>query len=148
MSGLFSSPSQQAGKGSSAEMGQLQNIINQTESYVGQQQQSERAGVAGIGNNPYFSAAQNMSPTSYEVNPNQTQTFGATGPGTYLANLSSIQRGQPPAAGGTSMPPVKVVGGGGGGNGGGGIPIPHWPGPIGGGGGPSGGGNYHGHENA
>jgi hypothetical protein len=85
------------GQSSASGLGsQLQPIISQIEQYTGNQQQAERGAVAGLGENPYFEASQAYNPSAYRVNPNQTETFGATGPGTYLANLSSIQAGPKP----------------------------------------------------
>lgn len=117
-----------------------QQMINQLESYVGQQQQSERGAIAGLGPNPYFKAAEQMNPAAYKVNPGATQTFGSTGPGTYLENLSSIT-GQPKAT-------ETITGSPGGPPGGGGgkkappptapPPVPNPPGP------PNWGGNGHG----
>jgi hypothetical protein len=89
---MFSSPSKEAQQGASGVQGIDQSMINQLESYTGQQEQAARAGIAGV-QNPYFDAAQKMSPAPYRVNPAQTQTFGSSGPGTYLANLDSKSAG-------------------------------------------------------
>lgn len=109
MGSLFSSPSKQAGQGASQVQGIDQNMINQLEQYTGQQQQALRGAVAGIGANPYFAAGQAMSPDAYRINPAQTQTFGTSGPGTYLAKLHSISSGPQPVAwnptGGERMQP-------------------------------------------
>lgn len=92
MEQLFQKPSPSASSGASGEMAQLQPILNQLEQYTGQQETLARGGIAGV-NNPYFGAAQQMSPAPYRVNPGQTQTFGTSGPGTYLANLSAKTAG-------------------------------------------------------
>lgn len=141
MGSLLSSPGKQAQQGASGLQGVDQNIINQIEQYTGQQQQAERGAIAGIGKNPYFGAAQQMSPAPYAVNPNQTQTFGvAGGPGVHLASAFSAGAGgapppwQPPGPRGDPRGP-----GGGGGDrnnpGGGGPPTPpvKMPPPWGGG---------------
>jgi hypothetical protein len=116
MESMFSSPGKEAQQGASGVQGINTQTIDQLENYVGQQQQSERAGIAGI-DNPYFSAAQSMSPAPYRVNPAQTQTFGASGPGTYLANLSSKSAGGAPPA--WNPVPRGAFGGGNGSDGGG-----------------------------
>ena len=151
--------SSKASQAASGEQGSLQSVLNQLESYTGQQQQAERGAIAGIGANPYFAAGQKMNPDAYRMNPGQTQTFGSSGPGTYLANVNAITSGGAPAP---WRPPVDGPGGGpGGGSGSGGGPgkppekNPYPPGggiPGGGGGGGYGGsqgpGNsgYKGHE--
>jgi hypothetical protein len=92
---MFSSPGKEAQQGASGLGSQLQPIISELQNYTGQQQQAERGAIAGVPN-PYFNSAQEMSPAPYRVNPGQTQTFGASGPGTYLANLSSKSAGGAP----------------------------------------------------
>jgi hypothetical protein len=80
VSSLFSSPSKQAAQAASAEQGVSQQSIDQAEAYVSGQQQQERGAIQGLGDNPYFSAAQTLSPTP--VNPSNTVQFGSSGPGT------------------------------------------------------------------
>jgi hypothetical protein len=115
---LFQKPGQQASQGASQVQAMDQQMLNQLESYTGQQQQAERGAVAGVGANPYFAAAQSMNPGAYRVNPASTQTFGTSGPGTYLAKLHSISSGPQPApwnpagggGNGASAPILKIGG--------------------------------------
>jgi hypothetical protein len=117
MSGLFSSPGKSAQQGASGAEAIDQGLLNQIEQYTGQQQQAERGAIAGIGANPYFVAAETMSPTSYRVNPGDTTTFGTAGaPGTHLANPVTVATPAMPwkpsdpstAKGGTMTPPLQV----------------------------------------
>jgi hypothetical protein len=68
------------------------------------------------------------------VNPAQTQTFGASGPGTYLANLSSKSAGGAPTPW-APVPRDAFGGGSGASNGNGKATAPIMIGPGGGGGG-------------
>jgi hypothetical protein len=135
MGSLFSNPGKQAQQGASGAQQNWQQIMNQLEQYVGQQQVAERGAIAGIGSNPYFDTAAKMNPSAYRVNPNQTQTFGTYGPGTYLANVNSISRGNLPLP--TPYRPGGPGPGMGGPPGGPGGPPGRWtPPPPGSGGGP------------
>lgn len=145
MSGLLSSPGKQAQQGASGLQGIDQSTINQLEQYVGQQQQNERGAIAGVGANPYFTAAQAMNPSAYAVNPAQQQVFGSTGgPGTHMAAPTSVSLG--PAAPPWKPPEPRGGGGGAGSGGGPGNRAPYVPPP--GMGGPNGGwpGQRVGHE--
>lgn len=74
------------------------------EGYIQTGQEAEQAAIAGLGTNPYFSAAGNMSPSNYAVNPADTVTFGNQGPGTTSTGGSTAGSPQkanlftPPAA--------------------------------------------------
>ena len=144
MGSLFQkNPGQSAASGLGA---QLQPIINQIEQYTGQQQQAERGAVAGLGENPYFMAAQAYNPSAYRVDPTMTQTFGSSGPGTYLARLSSINAGEKPPVWDPTKGEIPKMSSGGPGPGKppGGSPPPY-PYPHGGGaGGPGQGGGFGG----
>lgn len=91
MSSMFSSPSKSAQQAASSVQGVDQGMLNQAIAQYNQEQQSARGAIAGLGQNPYFAAAQGMNPLNYRVNPQGTQTFGASGaPGTYLGQLQNI----------------------------------------------------------
>jgi hypothetical protein len=76
MSDPFESPSKAASQAASQEQGISQQAVNQAEGYVSGQEQQLRGAISGLGPNPYFGAAASMSPAGYQVNPNDTQTFG------------------------------------------------------------------------
>lgn len=76
MGSLFSSPSKTAQAAAGATGAEAQQMIQQAENYVTSQQQQERAAIAGLPSNPYFDAAHGMSPSAYQVNPSDTQSFG------------------------------------------------------------------------
>lgn len=92
------SPSKGAQQSASGTLAAITPIIQQLQQYTQQQEVAARGGIAGVGANPYFGTAQQMSPTNYAINPAQTQTFGTYGPGTYLASLMSQGRGTPTPA--------------------------------------------------
>ena len=94
MSSLFSSPSKSANAAASAQQGISQQAINEAEQYVGQTEAQERGAISGIGDNPYFAAASSMNPANYAVNPNDTITFGSSGPGTTVPT-SAFQQAPP-----------------------------------------------------
>ncbi len=100
MSSLFSSPSEQAQAAASATGAIDQNIINQIEGYTTGQQGQLRGAISGVGPNPYFDAAVQMSPSGYAVNPQYTATFGSSGPGTTLGTNNVFL---PPAS---AAPPI------------------------------------------
>lgn len=115
MSSLFSSPSKEAGAAAQAEQGLTAADMQQLEGYVNQTEGQERGAIAGLGTNPYFQAAGNMSPSNYAVNPADTVTFSNQGPGTTASapssattppNLFTPPPETGPAPGGTGAPGV------------------------------------------
>jgi hypothetical protein len=101
VSELFSSPTKSATSAAQAEQGITQSDINQAENYTATQQQNERSAISGLGSNPYFDAATDLSPSNDYVNPNDTTTFGGSGPGTTLAPVTTFSGGTPTAAAAT-----------------------------------------------
>jgi len=92
---MFSSNGKQAAQAASGVASADQNMINQTEQYTTQQQQAARDALNGMGQNPWFAASQSISPSAFQVNPNDTTTFGAGA-------------GAPGVVTGTGMPTVSV----------------------------------------
>lgn len=105
---VFSSSGKQAQQAAANEGAIGQQMVSQIENYTTEQQQKLRDAIGGMGPNPYFSAAQQMSPSAYAVNPQGTATFGVSGPGTTTAqpNVSaSPVQAPPPQPGAVGMPP-------------------------------------------
>jgi hypothetical protein len=84
------------------------------EGYIQTEQEAEQAAIAGLGTNPYFSAAGNMSPSNYAVNPADTVTFSNQGPGTTAGTPSSASTppnlfASPAPGGATMVPPSSPI---------------------------------------
>jgi hypothetical protein len=79
---MFSSPSKQAGQAASASQGISQQTIDQAENYNAQQQGQERSAIAGLGDNPYIAAADQLAQTPPKITPTaaNTSTFATPGP--------------------------------------------------------------------
>lgn len=55
----------------------VQPLGSGLEGYTATGEQAQRDAIAGMGPNPYFAAAQGMSPSAYAVDPNYTASFSA-----------------------------------------------------------------------
>jgi type II secretory pathway pseudopilin PulG len=110
MSSLLSSPSKQASAAASAQGAISQQMIDQVEQYTTQQQQALRGAIGGLGANPYFGASQQINPSMYAINPNDTVSFGSQGPGTY--SVPASQPTTPPQAQKPTNPNPKPPSGG------------------------------------
>jgi hypothetical protein len=80
VSALFQSPGSQAQSAATATAGLQNQEIQQLEGYTSGQEQQQRGAIAGLGANPYFGAAGNMSPAGYAVDPSKTASFSAPPP--------------------------------------------------------------------
>lgn len=75
MSYLFSTPGSQAGQAASGASAAAQPWVNQGVNYWTGAENNYRNAIAGLGNNPFFAAADQMSPGAYAVNPRDTVAF-------------------------------------------------------------------------
>lgn len=82
MGSLFSSPSKSASSASTGSTNTANQEISDLINYYQGAQTKTRNQIANLGANPYFGAAQSLSPSNYQTNPNDTATFGNVGPGT------------------------------------------------------------------
>lgn len=68
------------------------------EGYVATANQNQRNAIEGMGPNPYFKAAEGMSPGAYAVSPRNTATFSApAGQGVAPAQVANAFAPPPPA---------------------------------------------------
>jgi hypothetical protein len=103
---LFSSPGKSASQAASAVSGVTQQDIQQVENYENTTEGQERAAIANLGPNPYLTAAGQMNPAAYQVNPANTASFGNQGPGTTSGQSTNLFSPQAPIGpGGGSAPP-------------------------------------------
>lgn len=94
MGSLLSSPGKQAQQAAQAQQGLSAQTVAQAEQYANTTGTNVQNAIANAGPNPYFGAAQYLSPQSYALNPSQTTTFGENGPpGTMSGN--NFQFSQP-----------------------------------------------------
>lgn len=105
--GLFSSPAQQSQQVAQQTEAASAASTAQAEQYTNQAGTNIQNAIAAASPNSYFSAPGLLNPSSYVVNPNDTQTFGVTAPkGTSQGNPFSYGNpltGTPP----TGVPPLS-----------------------------------------
>jgi len=95
---MFSSNGKQAAQAAQGVAGATQGEVNQVEQYTTAQQQAARDAINGMGANPWFAAGQQLTPSAYAVNPQDTTTFGTSGgPGTIAGAPTTISVNDPTA---------------------------------------------------
>lgn len=90
---MFASPSKQAQAAASNVENETADAAQQALNYQEQIGGQARSAIGGLGDNPYFTAAGTMSPSSMQTDPANATTFGASGPGTTLGTTSQIPPG-------------------------------------------------------